>query len=207
MVKPEVSLLSFTSDSISVYDLMYAMVDRGWFLQFQLSIDYSKANLHMTIAKAHKETADQFQRGIAAYPEFHPQAESSKKDLEYFKQKVDAGADSAITQYFFNVDAYYQFIDDCEIMGIDIPIPPGIMPITNYTNLPRFSGACGAEIPRWIRRRLQDFQNDTESLKAFGVEVVSDMCQRLLDNGAPGLHFYSMNQTEATLAIWNHLKE
>jgi len=151
------------------------------------------------------ETGDHFHIEVAAYPEFHPQAESPKKDMQYFKQKVEAGANSAITQYFFNVDAYYQFVDDCELMGIDIPIIPGIMPITNYTNLARFSDACGAEIPRWIRMRLQDFHDDIDSLKAFGADVVTDMCQRLLDNGAPGLHFYSMNQTEATLAIWNEL--
>lgn len=152
-----------------------------------------------------QQTGDHFHIEVAAYPEFHPQAESPKKDLEYFKQKVDAGANSAITQYFYNVDAYYQFVDDCELMGVDIPIIPGIMPITNYTNLARFSDACGAEIPRWLRKRLQDFHDDIDSLKAFGADVVTDMCQRLLDNGAPGLHFYSMNQSAATLAIWNEL--
>jgi len=152
------------------------------------------------------ETGDHFHIEVAAYPEFHPQAESPKKDLEYFKQKVDAGANSAITQYFFNVDAYYQFVDDCEVMGVDVPIIPGIMPVTNYTNLARFSDACGAEIPRWIRLRLQDFHDDIDSLKAFGTDIITDMCQRLLDNGAPGLHFYSMNQSEATLAIWNQLE-
>ena len=154
-----------------------------------------------------EETGDHFHIEVAAYPEFHPLSESPKKDLEYFKQKVDAGANSAITQYFFNVDAYYQFVDDCEVMGIEIPIIPGIMPITNYTNLARFSDACGSEIPRWIRKRLADFHDDVDSLKAFGADVVTDMCQRLLDNGAPGLHFYSMNQTEATLAIWNELEK
>jgi len=152
------------------------------------------------------ETGDHFHIEVAAYPEFHPQAESPKKDLEFFKQKVDAGANSAITQYFYNVDAYYQFVDDCELMGIDIPIIPGIMPITNYTNLARFSDACGTEIPRWIRKRLADFHDDVDSLKAFGADVVTDMCQRLLDNGVPGLHFYSMNQSEATLKIWNELE-
>ena len=154
-----------------------------------------------------EKTGDHFHIEVAAYPEFHPQAESPKKDLEYFKQKVDAGANSAITQYFYNVDAYYQFVDDCELMGVDIPIVPGIMPITNFTNLARFSDACGAEIPRWIRRRLADFHDDIDSLKAFGTDVVTDMCQRLLDNGVPGLHFYSMNQTESTLAIWNELEK
>ncbi|MDH5424386.1 MAG: methylenetetrahydrofolate reductase [NAD(P)H] [Gammaproteobacteria bacterium] len=153
-----------------------------------------------------QQTGDHFHIEVAAYPEFHPQCDSPKKDLEFFKQKVEAGADSAITQYFYNVDAYYQFVDDCELMGLDIPIIPGIMPITNFTNLARFSDACGTEIPRWIRKRLQDFSDDTDSLKAFGKDVVTDMCQRLLDNDAPGLHFYSMNQTEATLAIWNELE-
>jgi len=161
------------------------------------------ANELVTFIREH--SGDHFHIEVAAYPEFHPQAESPKKDLQYFKQKVDAGANSAITQYFYNVDAYYQFVDDCELMGIEIPIVPGIMPITNYSNLARFSDACGAEIPRWIRRRLEDFHDDIDSLKAFGADVVTDMCQRLLDNGAPGLHFYSMNQTEATLAIWNEL--
>ena len=154
-----------------------------------------------------EKTGDHFHIEVAAYPEFHPQAESPKKDLEFFKQKVDAGADSAITQYFYNIDAYFQFVDDCELMGIEIPIIPGIMPITNYTNLARFSDACGTEIPRWIRKRLADFHDDVDSLKAFGTDVVSDMCQRLLDEGAPGLHFYSMNQSESTLAIWNQLEK
>ena len=152
-------------------------------------------------------TGDHFHIEVAAYPEFHPTSESPKKDLEFFKKKVEAGANSAITQYFFNPDAYYQFVDDCELMGVEIPIIPGIMPITNFTNLARFSDACGTEIPRWIRKRLEDFHDDVDSLKAFGADVVTDMCQRLLDNGAPGLHFYSMNQTEATLAIWNELEK
>lgn len=153
-----------------------------------------------------EQTGNHFHIEVAAYPEFHPSSVSPSKDLEFFRQKVKAGADSALTQYFYNIDAYFQFLDDCEVMGVDIPIVPGIMPITNYTNLARFSDACGAEIPRWIRKRLEDFHDDTESLKAFGTDVVTDMCQRLLDNGAPGLHFYSMNQSEATLAIWNQLE-
>lgn len=142
---------------------------------------------------------------VAAYPEFHPQSDSANKDLSNFKRKVEAGADRAITQYFFNIDAYFRFVESCETMGITIPVVPGIMPITNFSSLARFSDACGAEIPRWLRKRLQAYGDDMESIKAFGVDVVSDMCQRLLDGGAPGLHFYTLNQAEATLKIWERL--
>ena len=126
-------------------------------------------------------------------------------DLQAFKTKVEAGASSAITQYFFNVDAYKFFIDSCEKMGLDLPIMPGIMPITNYENLMRFSNTCGAEIPRWIRTRLEAYGDDLESIKQFGEEVVSNLCQQLLDMGAPGLHFYTLNQAAPTLGIWNNL--
>lgn len=152
-----------------------------------------------------QETGDHFEIEVAAYPEFHPQATSARADLDNFKRKVDAGADSAITQYFFNPDAYFRFIDDCEAMGIDIPIIPGIMPITNYTQLARFSDMCGAEIPRWIRKRLESFADDRESIVTFGEEVVSEMSMQLIDAGCPGLHFYTMNQAEPTLAIWHNL--
>lgn len=148
---------------------------------------------------------DHFKLEVAAYPEFHPQAESASKDLENFKRKIEAGADSAITQYFYNIDAYFRFVESCEQMDLDIPIMPGIMPITNFTSLSRFSDACGAEIPRWLRKRLQDYGDDIESIKAFGTDVVTDLCQRLLDAGAPGLHFYTLNQAEATIKIWNRL--
>jgi len=133
------------------------------------------------------------------------QATSAKNDLDNFKGKMDAGANSAITQYFFNPDAYFRFIDDCEQMGIEAPIVPGIMPITNYSNLARFSDMCGSEIPRWIRKRLQDFGDDTDSIKAFGEDVITDLANQLLEAGAPGLHFYSMNQAEASMAIWKNL--
>lgn len=149
---------------------------------------------------------DYFHLEVAAYPEFHPQASSATKDLEHFKLKVDAGANSAITQYFYNIDSYFYFIDSCEKMGIDIPIVPGIMPITNYSSLSRFSNICGAEIPQWIRRRLEAYADDTDSIKSFGADIVSDICDRLLQMGAPGLHFYTLNQSEATLRIWNNLK-
>jgi methylenetetrahydrofolate reductase (NADPH) len=142
---------------------------------------------------------------VAAYPEYHPQASSPEADLINFKKKIDAGANSAITQYFFNSDAYFQFVERCQSAGIDIPIVPGIMPITNYSSLARFSDTCGAEIPRWIRKKLEAYHDDLESIRAFGIEVVSRLCQNLLDNGAPGLHFYTMNQSAATLKIWNNL--
>ena len=152
-----------------------------------------------------QETGDHFKIEVAAYPEIHPQARSANDDLINFKRKIDAGADSAITQYFFNPDAYFRFVDDCEAMNLDVPIIPGIMPITNYTQLARFSDMCGAEIPRWIRKRLEGFGDDIESIKAFGEDVVTEMCHQLLEAGAPGLHFYSMNQAEPTLAIWVNL--
>lgn len=149
---------------------------------------------------------DQFHIEVAAYPEVHPQADSAYSDIEHFKNKVNAGADSAITQYFYNIDSYYYFIESCEKQGLDLPIVPGIMPITNYSNLARFSDMCGAEIPRWLRRKLESYADDTDSIKDFGAEFVSSMCEKLLDIGAPGLHFYSMNQTAATLRIWNNIK-
>ncbi len=152
-----------------------------------------------------KETGDHFFIEVAAYPEFHPQAKSAQEDLLNFKRKVEAGADAALTQYFYNADAYFSFVDSCEALGLDLPIVPGIMPITNHTQLARFSDACGAEIPRWIRKRLEGFGDDIESIKAFGLDVTTALCRRLLEGGAPGLHFYTMNQTEATLAIWNAL--
>ncbi|MBZ0071391.1 MAG: methylenetetrahydrofolate reductase [NAD(P)H] [Gammaproteobacteria bacterium] len=151
------------------------------------------------------ETGRDFHIEVAAYPEFHPQASSADTDLQNFKRKVAAGADSAITQYFYNPYAYFRFVDSCEKLGIDLPIVPGIMPITNHTQLARFSDACGAEIPRWIRKRLEGFGDDKASIRAFGEEVVSEMCQILLDQGAPGLHFYTMNTTGPTMALWRNL--
>jgi len=151
------------------------------------------------------ETGQHFFIEVAAYPEFHPQAKSARDDLKNFKLKVDAGADAALTQYFYNVDAYTAFIDNCEKIGVDIPIVPGIMPITNHSNLVRFSDTCGAEIPRWIRKRLEGYGDDIDSIKDFGLDVTTELCQKLLDSGAPGLHFYSMNQTEPTLTIWDRL--
>jgi len=142
---------------------------------------------------------------VAAYPEFHPQATNAEADLDNFKRKVEAGADSAITQYFFNPDAYYNFVDSCEKRGLSIPIMPGVMPITNYTQLARFSDMCGSEIPRWIRKRLEAYADDKDSIKAFGEEVITKLCEQLLAAGAPGLHFYTMNQTGPTTTLWNNL--
>ena len=152
-----------------------------------------------------EETADHFHIEVAAYPETHPQAADAQADLRNFKRKVEAGANSAITQYFYNPDAYFRFIDDCEKTGLDIAIVPGIMPITNYSQLARFSDMCGAEIPRWIRKHLVGFGDDRDSIRAFGEEIVTRMCERLLAAGAPGLHFYTMNQTGPTMALWKNL--
>ncbi len=152
-----------------------------------------------------EESGDHFHLEVAAYPEAHPQAPSSDADLNNFVTKVNAGANSAITQYFFNIDGFYDFKNRCEQKGVTLPIYPGIMPITNYTNLVRFSDACGAEIPRWIRKRLENYADDIESIKQFGEEVVTRLCGQLLELDCPGLHFYTLNQADPTLALWNNL--
>lgn len=157
------------------------------------------------VAFIRAETGSHFHIEVAAYPEYHPQATSPDADLEHFKRKVEAGADGAMTQYFFNADAYFRFVDRCEDKGVRVPIVPGIMPIVNYPQLARFSDACGAEIPRWIRQRLAAYQDDDHSLRAFGFDVVTDLCQRLLDGGAPGLHFYTLNRAQPTTDIWRSL--
>jgi methylenetetrahydrofolate reductase (NADPH) len=151
------------------------------------------------------ETGDWFHIEVAAYPEVHPQARSPQDDLQNFARKVQAGANAAITQYFYNADAYFAFMDQVRKLGIDVPVVAGIMPITNYTQLMRFSDMCGAEIPRWVRLKLASFGDDSASIKAFGLDVVSQMCERLLKGGAPGLHFYSMNQAAATTALWQRI--
>jgi methylenetetrahydrofolate reductase (NADPH) len=157
------------------------------------------------VAFIRAETGDDFSIEVAAYPEIHPQAKSAEADLQAFATKVKAGADSAITQYFYNSDAYFRFVEDADKLGVEIPIIPGIMPITSSSQLLRFSDACGAEIPRWIRLRLQGYGDDIVSIKAFGLEVVTDLCEQLRAGGAPGLHFYSMNQSASTLAICKNL--
>lgn len=157
------------------------------------------------VAFIRAETGDWFHVDVAAYPEVHPQARSAADDLANFKRKIDAGANSAITQYFYNADAYFRFVDDCEAAGVRVPIVPGVMPIASATKLVRFSDACGAEIPRWIRRRLEGYGDDTPSIRAFGLDVVTDLCARLVSRGAPGLHFYTLNQASLTTTIWQRL--
>ena len=157
------------------------------------------------VAFIRAETGDDFHIEVAAYPEIHPQAKSAANDLQAFATKVNAGANSAITQYFYNSDAYFRFLEDTDALGLRVPIVPGIMPITSSTQLMRFSDACGAEIPRWIRLRLQSYGDDTASIKAFGLDVVTDLCEQLRAGGAPGLHFYSMNQSVATLEICSRM--
>ncbi|UCO98558.1 methylenetetrahydrofolate reductase [NAD(P)H] [Metapseudomonas lalkuanensis] len=151
------------------------------------------------------ETGDHFHIEVAAYPEVHPQARSYESDLANFVRKVKAGASSAITQYFFNADSYFYFVERVRKLGVDIPVVPGIMPITNYSKLARFSDACGAEIPRWIRKQLEAYADDAQSIQAFGEQVITEMCEQLLQGGAPGLHFYTLNQAEPSLAIWKNL--
>jgi methylenetetrahydrofolate reductase (NADPH) len=151
------------------------------------------------------ETGDWFHVEVACYPEYHPQARKPQQDMAAFKAKVEAGADAAITQYFYNPDAYFNFVDQARALAIDVPIVPGIMPINNFSQLARFSDACGAEIPRWMRLKLEAFGDDTASVKAFGLDVVTDLCDRLLQGGAPGLHFYTMNMAGPASTIWQRL--
>ncbi|MBN7770912.1 methylenetetrahydrofolate reductase [NAD(P)H] [Marinobacter daepoensis] len=157
------------------------------------------------VAFIREHSGDHFALEVAAYPEFHPQARNAEEDLKNFARKVQAGANSAITQYFFNADSYFYFIERLEQMGVTIPVVPGIMPIVNFSSLVRFSDMCGAEIPRWIRKQLEAYGDDTVSIRKFGEEVVTNMCETLLKAGAPGLHFYTLNQAEPSLSIWKNL--
>lgn len=175
-------------------DLPSGMVDAG---------EFRYANELVAFIRA--ESAARFRIEVAAYPEWHPQARSPREDLLNFKRKVEAGADSAITQYFYNTDAYEHFVDEARALGVTVPIVPGIMPIASFSKLARFSDACGAEIPRWMRRKFEGFGDDAESIRAFGLDVVTELCQRLIERGAPGLHFYSMNQAGLTLEICKRL--
>lgn len=152
-----------------------------------------------------EETGDHFHIEVAAYPEMHPQAYNFERDVENFVNKMNAGADSAITQYFFNADAYWHFVDECEQRGMTKPIIPGIMPITNYYQLARFSDMCGAEIPRWVRKKLESYGDNSQAIQAFGQEFITLLCENLLETGAPGLHFYTMNKVEPTMSIWKDL--
>ncbi len=154
------------------------------------------------VAFIRRVTGNHFHIDVACYPEFHPQARSTQQDLENLKRKVDAGANGAITQYFYNADAYFRFLESCAALGIEVPIIPGIMPITNRDQLVRFSNLCGAEIPRWVLQRLHDFGDDLSAIRAFGIDVITRLCAQLLDAGAPGLHIYTMNKAEASEAVW-----
>jgi methylenetetrahydrofolate reductase (NADPH) len=165
--------------------------------------EFQYANELVSFIRA--ETGEHFHIEVAAYPEVHPQARSARDDLVNFKRKAAAGANSAITQYFYNADAYFHFVDECRKLGVTVPIVPGIMPIVKFTQLARFSDACGAEIPRWIRRTLESYGDDGESVQAFGLDVVTQLCEKLLAGGAPGLHFYTLNQAGPSLEIWKRL--
>ena len=208
---PHLSCIASTRDNIREVLMAYQAADirhivalRGDMPSGMLSAgEFRYAN--ELVAFIREETQDHFHIEVAAYPEMHPQAPNLRTDVQNFKRKVEAGANSAITQYFFNPEAYFRFLDDCEKAGIDIPIVPGIMPITNHTQIARFSEMCGADIPRWIRKRLEQLGDDREGIRAFGLEVISDLCRRLLEEGAPGLHFYTLNQSEAVLGIYRNL--
>lgn len=175
-------------------DLPSGMVERG---------DFEYAN--ELVAFIRKEFGDELHVEVAAYPDFHPESPNPKKDIENFKRKVDAGADSALTQYFYNADSYFAYVEEARNLNVDVPIIPGIMPITNYTQLVRFSDNCGAELPRWIRARMAEYQDDEASLKAFGQDVVTQLCEQLLARGAPGIHFYALNKIEPVKAICQRL--
>lgn len=165
--------------------------------------DLRYANELVELIRRHSD--GHFRIEVACYPEVHPQARSPQDDVRNFKRKIDAGADAAITQYFFNADAYFRFVDECEALGVSVPIVPGIMPIGNFFQLARFSDACGAEIPRWLRLKLQSFGDDVASIRSFGLDVMTELCDRLLSQGAPGLHFYTMNQAGLTSTLWQRL--
>ena len=175
-------------------DLPSGMAETGEFRYANELVEFIRA-----------ETGDWFSIEIAAYPEWHPQARSPKDDLDAFARKVKAGANSAITQYFYNADAYFHFVDEARALGVDVPIVPGIMPIVGFTKLARFSDACGAELPRWMRKKFESYGDDSDSIRAFGLDVVTELCERLLKGGAPGLHFSAMNQSALTTEICRRL--
>ena len=208
---PHLSCVGSTRDNIRAMLLAYKEMDikrivalRGDLPSGMASIgEFQYANELVSFIRA--QTGEHFHIEVAAYPEFHPQAKSARDDLLNFKRKAAAGADSAITQYFYNADSYFYFVDKCRKLGVTIPIVPGIMPIVKFAQLARFSDTCGAEIPRWIRRTLESFGDDSESIREFGQDVVTALCERLLAGGAPGLHFYTLNQAAPSLAICRRL--
>jgi methylenetetrahydrofolate reductase (NADPH) len=157
------------------------------------------------VAFIRETTGDWFDIEVACYPEYHPQTRNASDEVKNFKRKIEAGANAAMTQYFYNPDAYFRFVDECEAAGITVPIVPGIMPINNFSQLARFSDACGAEIPRWMRMKLEGYRDDSASIRSFGLDVVTGLCDKLLSEGAPGLHFYTLNQAGAVSTIWQRL--
>jgi len=210
-IAPHISCMGSTRKQLS--DVLDAYIEMGITRLVALRGDIPEdsstnsdlANANELVEFIRGKTKNHFHIEVAAYPEYHPESTSPEDDFKYFLNKVKAGANSAITQYFYNADAYYQFMEKCDKANLDIPVVPGIMPITNYASLTRFSDNCGAEIPRWIRKQLAAYENDPESLRAFGTDVVVNLCASLIKAGAPGLHFYTLNQADATLNIWNQL--
>lgn len=208
---PHLSCISSTRDELREILALYKSHDLRHIVALRGDIPSGEASageFHYAselVAFIRQETGDWFEIEVAAYPEIHPEAPSAKADLLNFKRKVDAGANAAITQYFYNADAYFRFMEECDALGIRIPIYPGIMPIYNYAQLSRFSMMCGAEIPRWLRLRLEDYGDDIASVRALGLDVVTELCDRLLASGAPGLHFYALNQAGAVSTIWQRL--
>src|SRR5512141_1416001 len=208
---PHLSCVGSTRDNVSA--LLFAYRDMGIKRIVALRGDlpsgmgsigeFQYANELVSFIRA--QTGEHFHIEVAAYPEFHPQAKSAREDMLNFKRKVDAGANSAITQYFYNADAYFRFVDECRAAGLTLPIVPGVMPIGNFSQLARFSDACGAEIPRWMRIKLEGYRDDAASIRAFGLDVVTALCGKLLAAGAPGLHFYTLNQAGAVSTIWQRL--
>lgn len=210
-IAPHISCVGSTKEQLN--DVLDAYVDMGVTRLVTLRGDIPEGDSHNSdfshanelVSFIREKTGDQFHIEVAAYPEYHPESTSPDDDFKHFLNKVKAGANSAITQYFYNIDAYLNFMDRCNKANINIPVVPGIMPITNYTSLTRFSDNCGAEIPRWIRKQLSAYENDPDSLLAFGTDVVVDLSAALLESGSPGLHFYTLNQADATLRIWDQL--
>lgn len=208
---PHISCIGSTRDTVRATLATYREHGIGHLIALRGDLPSGSADVgefryaNELVAFIRETTGDWFHIDVACYPEYHPQARSPREDMANFKHKLDAGANSAITQYFFNADSYYHFVDEAAALGIDVPIVPGVMPIASFTKLARFSDACGAEIPRWIRNKLESFGDDSVAIRAFGLDVVTDLCDDLLSHGAPGLHFYTLNQASLTTTIWQRL--
>jgi methylenetetrahydrofolate reductase (NADH) len=208
---PHISCIGSTRENIRALLFTYKDMDIGRIVALRGDLpsgmattgEFQHANDLVAFIRA--QTGEHFHIEVAAYPEFHPQARSPREDLINFKRKVMAGANSAITQYFYNADAYFRFVEECRKLGVTVPIVPGVMPIVKFSQLARFSDNCGAEIPRWMRKTLESYGDDTASIQSFGLDVVTQLCERLLAGGAPGLHFYTLNQAGPSLEIWKRL--